>query len=96
MRSVNNFCKNRPYETPAWSGFKLFDTLMLFLQELLKNDFEKNQQTTKSMYNCLVTEAHTIILLPMDEALTSVKRNESVLTNISCNGHMHISCESAD
>ena len=32
----------------------------------------------------------------MDEALTSVKRNESVLTKISCNGHMHINCECAD
>ena len=32
----------------AWSGFKLFDNLMVYLKEFFqKVNFEKNQQTTK-------------------------------------------------
>ena len=43
-RSGPTFCR-------AWSGSKLFDTLMVFPNEFFekkKNDFEKNQQTTKT------------------------------------------------
>ena len=46
-RSDPTFCR-------VWSGFKLFDTLMVFLKEFFKKvDFEKNQQTIiyKSMKN---------------------------------------------
>ena len=36
----------------AWSGPKLFDTLMVFRKRFFeKVNFEKNQQTTKSMKN---------------------------------------------
>ena len=54
---ADSLCKQfapRPGSTKhlAWSGSKLFDTLMVFLKELLeKIDFEKNQQTTKIMKN---------------------------------------------
>ena len=52
VSSVDNLCKQfgpRSGLTTcrAWSGFKLFDTLMVFLKEFFENvDFEKNQQTT--------------------------------------------------
>ena len=51
--SADNFCKqfgprSGPTNGRAWSGFKLFDTLMVFLKEFFeKADFERNQQTTK-------------------------------------------------
>ena len=36
----------------AWSGIKLFDTQVVFLREIFKKvNFEKKQQTTKSMQN---------------------------------------------
>ena len=36
----------------AWSGSKLFDTLMVFLKEFFENfDFEKNPQMTKKIKN---------------------------------------------
>ena len=35
-----------PTKRRAWSGFKLFDSLVVFLKEFYeKVDFEKNQQT---------------------------------------------------
>ena len=41
--------RSGPTKCRAWSGYKLFDTLMVFLKEILeKVDFEKNQQTTKT------------------------------------------------
>ena len=52
MPSADNLCKQfRPRsgqtECRAWSGSKLFDTLMVFQKEFFKKvDFEKNQQTT--------------------------------------------------
>ena len=52
MSSADNICKQfgpRSGATKcwAWSGSKLFDTLMLFLKEFFeKIDFEKCQQTT--------------------------------------------------
>ena len=55
--SADYLCKQfRPRSGPtkcrAWSGFKLFDTLMVFLKEFFwKVDFEKNQQTTKKHEN---------------------------------------------
>ena len=37
-----------PAKYQAWSGPKLFDTMMVFLKEFFqKVDFEKNRQTTK-------------------------------------------------
>ena len=53
--SADNFCKqfgtwSGPTKCQAWSGSKLFDTLMIFLKELFeKVDFEKNRQTTKKI-----------------------------------------------
>ena len=50
--SADNLCKqfvprSGPTERRAWSGSKLFDTLMLFLKEFFeKVIFEKNLQTT--------------------------------------------------
>ena len=47
----------RPYGR-AWSGSKLFDTLMVLLKEMFKNiSFEKKQQTTKGLkYNTAFQE----------------------------------------
>ena len=40
--------RSGPTSRRAWSGSKLFDILMVFLKEFFqKNNFEKNQQTTK-------------------------------------------------
>ena len=53
VSSADNFYKqfeprSGPTKCPAWSGSKLFDTLIVFLKEFFeKVDFEKNQQTTK-------------------------------------------------
>ena len=53
VSSADNFFKqfrtrSGRTECRAWSGSKLFDTLMVFLKEFFeKVDFEKNQQTTK-------------------------------------------------
>ena len=53
MSPADNYWKQfRPGSGPtscrAWSGSKLFDTLLTFLKEFFeKVDFEKNQQTTK-------------------------------------------------
>ena len=47
VSSADNFCKqfgarSGPTKCPAWSGSKLFDTLLLFLKEFFENiDFEK-------------------------------------------------------
>ena len=54
--SADNLCKqlwprSGPTKCRAWSGSKLFETMMLFLKELFeKDDFEKNQQMAKSMH----------------------------------------------
>ena len=52
---ADNFCKqfgprSGPTKRRAWSRSKLFDTLMVFLKEFFdnKNDFEINQQATKT------------------------------------------------
>ena len=53
VSSTDNICKqfglrSGPTKCRAWSGSKLFDTLMVFLKEFFKKaDSEKNQQTTK-------------------------------------------------
>ena len=53
MPSADNLCKqfgsrSGPTKCRAWSGSKLFDTLMVFLKEFFeKEDFEKNQKTTQ-------------------------------------------------
>ena len=40
--------RSGPTESRAWSGSKLFDTLLVFLKKFLeKVNFEKSQQTTK-------------------------------------------------
>ena len=50
---ADNLCKqfgprSGPTKCQAWSGYKLFDTLMVLLKEFFENvDFEKNQQTEK-------------------------------------------------
>ena len=50
VSNADNLCKQfgpRPGPTKcrAWSGFKLLDTLMIFLKEFFENiNFEKNQQ----------------------------------------------------
>ena len=53
MSSADNFSKlfgPRWTECRALSGSKLFDTLVVFLKEVFeKIDFEKNQQTAKSV-----------------------------------------------
>ena len=52
MPSADNICKQfgprlGPTKCRAWSGSKLFDTLMVFPTEFFqKVDFEKNRQTT--------------------------------------------------
>ena len=57
--SVENLCKqlgprSGPTKRRAWSGFKLFDTLMAFLQEFWeKDDFDKNQQMTTKAYKSM-------------------------------------------
>ena len=57
--SADNLCKQfGPRSGPtfclAWFGFKLFDTLMVFLKEFFnKIDIEKKQQTTKNIQNFL-------------------------------------------
>ena len=49
---VDNLCKQSgprsgPTKSQAWSGSKLFDTLIVSLKEFFeKVDFEKSQQTT--------------------------------------------------
>ena len=41
--------RSGPTECLAWSGSKLFDTLMVFLKEFFENiNFKKDQQTTKN------------------------------------------------
>ena len=53
MSSADNFYKqfgtrSGPTKRRAWSGSKLYDTLMIFLKDFIeKVDFEKNQQTIK-------------------------------------------------
>ena len=53
VSSADNFCKQFRSRSgltkcQAWSGSKLFDTLIKYLKEFFqKIDFEKNQQTTK-------------------------------------------------
>ena len=53
VSSADNLCKqfgprSDPTKCRAWSGSKLFDTLMVFLKEFFKKvDFEKIHQTTK-------------------------------------------------
>ena len=54
--TADNFCKqfgpsSGLPEHRTWSESKLFDTLVVFLKEFFekKNDFEKNQQTTKKV-----------------------------------------------
>ena len=44
--------RSGPTKCQAWSGFNLFDTLMVSLKEIFKeDDLEKNQQTTKCTKN---------------------------------------------
>ena len=46
----NSLDQIRPDKHQAWSGSKLFDTLMVFLKEFFKKvDFEKDKQMTKNM-----------------------------------------------
>ena len=51
LSSADNFCKqfgprSGPTECQSWSGFNMFDTLIVFLKEFLeKINFEKCQQT---------------------------------------------------
>ena len=53
VSSADNFCKqfgpgSGPTKRWAWSGSKLYDTLIIFLKEFFeKLDSENNQQTTK-------------------------------------------------
>ena len=53
VSSADDLCKqfgprSGPTKCRAWSGSKLFDTLMIFLKEFFKKvNFEKNQQTAK-------------------------------------------------
>ena len=53
LSSADNLCKqfvprSGPTKCRAWSGSKLFDTLMVFRKEILeKVNFEKNEQTTE-------------------------------------------------
>ena len=53
VSSVDKLCKqfgprSGPTKRRAWSGANLFDSQMVLLKEFFeKNDFEKNQQTTK-------------------------------------------------
>ena len=55
LSSADNLCKQivpRPTECSSWSGFKMFDTLIVFLKEFFeKVNFEKNQQTTTKAWN---------------------------------------------
>ena len=54
MSSADNFCKQfGPRSGPTvCSGYKMFETLIVFLKEFFeKVDFEKNQQTTKKHEN---------------------------------------------
>ena len=49
---ADNLCKqfgprSGPKKCGAWSGFNLFDTQIVLLKVFEKNDFEKNQQSTK-------------------------------------------------
>ena len=49
-RSDPSFCR-------AWSGSKLFNTLMVFLKGFFEEvDFEKNLQTTKKKNTCKITQ----------------------------------------
>ena len=56
MSSACYFCKqfgprSGPTKRRAWSGSKLFDTLIVFLKEFFEIvNFEKNQQTTKKKH----------------------------------------------
>ena len=60
VSSADSLCKqfgprSGPTKCQVRSGSKQFDSLMVFLKEFFqKIDFEKNQQTTKSIQNYLV------------------------------------------
>ena len=57
LSSADKLCKQSgprsgPTKRQAWSGSKLFDTLMVFLKDLFeKVNFQNNPQMTKSMQN---------------------------------------------
>ena len=67
--SADNLCKqfglgSGSTKCRAWSGSKLFDTLMVFLKDffLKKNDFEKTLQTTKIKHEKLPSSMQLVTL----------------------------------
>ena len=71
VSSADNLCKQfRPRSGPtkcrAWSGSKLFETLMEHLKEFFKKvDFEKNRQTT-NRHEKLPRRQSALILILLD------------------------------
>ena len=67
MSSADNLCKqfgprSGATKCRAWSGSKLFDTLMVFLKEFFeKVAFEKSQQTTKKHAKLLNSKTNVLI-----------------------------------
>ena len=64
MSFADNFCKQfgtrpGPTERQAWSGSKLFDTLIVFLKEsLVKNNLEKQKKTIEDYKGIEKTKTH--------------------------------------
>ena len=75
MSSADSFCK----QFGPRSGSEMFDILMVFLKEFFKKvDFEKNQQTTKSMQKGFTV--YGSVLLEVNDKADNFKY---VLTNLN-------------
>ena len=90
VSSASNLCKqfgprSGPTEHRAWSGCKLFDTLMIFLKKFSeKYDFEKNQQTTKNLKKLLIRQRVKLICVLIRLITVKVIRICMIISPFKC------------